>query len=111
MIALLFLLIALFGSTLGSSSGGGKATAVPAAHVPDVTGVASPYAERRVRQAGLVPTKTWCRTAASVYMVKSQRPAGGATVPRGSRVTLRLVPAQGQGVRHTPCNAYSGARP
>ncbi len=108
MIVLLFLLIALVGFTpFSSSSGESKARAVPATQVPDVTGLASPSAERRVRQAGLVPAKTWCRAPASVYTVKSQRPASGTTVPRGTRVRLRLVPAQG----HTPCNAYSGARP
>ena len=111
MIVLLLLLIAFFGFGSASSSGETKATAVPAARVPDVTGLASPYAERRVRQAGLVPAQTWCRAHAGAYAVKRQLPAAGTTVPRGSRVTLRLAPAQGQGVRQTPCNAYTGALP
>jgi beta-lactam-binding protein with PASTA domain len=110
-IVLLLLLIAFFGFGSVSSSGESKARAVPAARVPAVTGFATPNAERRIRQAGLVPAQTWCRARASVYAVRGQLPAAGTTVPRGSRVTLRLAPAQGQGIPQMPCNAYTGARP
>jgi beta-lactam-binding protein with PASTA domain len=111
---LLLLLFALvgFSSASGTSSlETGAAKAIPATRVPTVIGLESPYAMRRVRRAGLVPAQTWCRTTATIWAVKSQRPTGGTTVPRGTRVTLRLVPAQSQGVRHTPCNAYRGPLP
>jgi beta-lactam-binding protein with PASTA domain len=107
-------LLLLLAATIGLWAAPGEATfesgtvrAVPTARVPHVTGLAAGRAERRVRRAGLAPTATRCSSSASIWAVKSQRPAGGATVPRGTRVTLRLVPARS----HTPCNAHSGPLP
>jgi beta-lactam-binding protein with PASTA domain len=109
-VVLLLLLVALvgFGSASGTASLETGTRAIPATRVPKVTGLASASAVRRVRQAGLVPAQHRCRAAAIAWTVKSQRPAAGTTVPRGARVTLRLVP---EDVNHTPCNAYSGPLP
>lgn len=115
MVGLLLMLFALvaFGFPSGTTSveKTGEVRAVTATRVPNVIGVASPYAERRVRRAGLVPAQTRCRASATIWAVKSQRPAGGTTVPRGARVNLGLVPARRQGVHQTPCNSISGPLP
>lgn len=106
MVALLLLLVGLF-VTSGTSEVQTGVTNVQATRVPNVTGLTVVRAMRRVRRAGLVATQTRCAASATVWSVKSQRPTAGRMVPRGSRVQLRLVPAQ----RHTPCNAYSGPLP
>jgi hypothetical protein len=79
--------------------------------VPAVTGIYAQYAEQRLRHAGLVPDKRWCRALAIEYAVGRQVPATGTIVPRGSRVRLFLVPALGSGVRHPPCNSFAATRP
>lgn len=111
MIVILLLLLAFLGVSLGSTSSEGSVRAVPQAQVPDVEGLSSPYAEQRVRQAGLTPLRVWCRTRSPVYAVVRQRPAPGTSLPRGAGVRLTLAPALGQGVRHTPCNAVAATRP
>jgi beta-lactam-binding protein with PASTA domain len=110
-------LLLLLAASIGLWAAPGKATfesgtvrAVPAARVPNVTGLETRYAVRRVRRAGLVPAQTRCRASASIWAVRSQRPAAGRTVPKGTRVILRLEPVHSQGVR-TPCSAYSGPLP
>ena len=106
MVVLLLLILGLFYG-FGASGETGVTSAVPATRVPNVTGLAPAAAARRIRLAGLVPAQARCRASAAIWAVRSQRPSAGRTVPRGTRVLVRLAPAQ----RHTPCNAYSGTLP
>jgi hypothetical protein len=115
-VALLLILLALFGLVIGgagsgSSSGSVQAQPVPAATVPSVTGSYGRYAVPRLRAAGLVPVRRWCRARAVEYAVARQSAAAGTVVPRGSRVRIFLVPALGSGVKHPPCNSFAPARP
>jgi hypothetical protein len=117
-VAILLVLLALFGLVLGgvgsgssSSSGSVRAAPVPAATVPSVTGAYGRYAVPRLRAAGLVPVQRWCRARAVEYAVARQSIAGGTVVPRGSRVRIFLVPALNSGVKHPPCNSFAPTRP
>jgi beta-lactam-binding protein with PASTA domain len=110
-IIILLLLLAFFGFSSGPRSGGVTTYSVPARSVPDVRGLASPYAEQHLRRAGFVPVRRWCTVRSNVYAVARQQPAAGAAVPRGARVRLFLVPALGQGIRHPPCKLFAGSRP
>ena len=107
MIVLLLLILGLFYGFGTSQVDTSVTSAVPATRVPNVTGLAPAAAARRIRLAGLVPAQARCRASAAIWAVRSQRPSAGSTVPRGTRVLVRLAPAQ----RHTPCNAYSGTLP
>jgi beta-lactam-binding protein with PASTA domain len=109
-VIILLLLIALLGFASGSS-GSATARAVPAARVPDVGGLYTQYAVRRIAGAGLVAMRRWCSVPSSQYAVVRQRPGAGAIVPRGTRVRLFLVPALGSGVRHPACRTFVNSRP
>jgi hypothetical protein len=115
-VALVLILLALFGLLIGgsgsrSSSGSVQAQPVPAATVPSVTGSYGRYAVPRLRAAGLVPVQRWCRARAVEYAVARQSVAAGTVVPRGSRARIFLVPALGSRVKHPPCNSFAPARP
>jgi hypothetical protein len=117
-VALLLVLLALFGFVLGgvgsgstSSSQSMQAQPVRAATVPSVSGSYGRYAVPRLRAAGLVPVQRWCPARAVEYMVARQSIAAGTVLPRGSRVRIFLVPALGSGVKHPPCNSFAPAHP
>jgi hypothetical protein len=74
MVVLLFLLIALFGSALGTSSGGSGVTTVPAAPVP--------APRPAVTQPGLAPAKGSCVTS---RFYQGARPQGPLQTPCNAR--------------------------
>jgi beta-lactam-binding protein with PASTA domain len=106
-VVLLLLILGLFSGFGTAQVDTGVTSAIPATRVPNVTGLAPGAAARRIRRAGLVPSPARCSATAAIWAVRSQRPAAGSTVSRGTSVLLRLAPAQ----RRTPCNAYSGTLP
>jgi len=112
-IALLVLLalVVLGYGTGESSTGSGAAKPAPAARVPAVKGLSSQAAIRRVSATGLVPANRWCGARAGQYKVVRQRPAGGTTVPHGTKVQLVLAPATGKRVVQPACNAVAGPKP
>lgn len=116
--ALLLILLALFGfafATWGSGSSSSiepvQAQTIPAAEVPSVTGLEPRYALRRVRAAGLVPTARWCAGKVQVYMVGRVVPAEGTVVPRGGRVRIFFLPAHNSGIKPPRCKPYVETRP
>ena len=113
MIILLLLLVLFAFAYRGSSTvSSGTVRATPAERVPDVAGLASPYASAHIRRRGLVPIVRWCAAGSfPEYMVTRQMPAAGAIVPKGTRVRLFLVPALSNGVRHLRCNRFVRTRP